>query len=245
MEFIIYALIFLMGSFIGSFTTLAVYRIPLGQDILYTHSYCPNCKKKLSTLDLIPIASYLMLRGKCRQCGEKIRIRYLLLEIFSGIIMLLFVISTGFNPYQLDINLLINTAFYVIFITTLVIIAGIDKEKRQIQKSVLVFGAILGTIFIIYEFCTKGILEIYPIIILGLMLISLLKMKDYKIKLLTLILYTAIWLNPKLIIINMAILFFASLIYTKITKKSEKEMQAGFYFSVIAITTLIASNFIN
>ena len=74
MEIFIYLIIFIMGTFFGSFFTLAVYRIPLKQDILYTHSYCPTCKHKLTTLDLFPVFSYIVLKGKCRYCGEKIRI---------------------------------------------------------------------------------------------------------------------------------------------------------------------------
>ena len=59
MEILIYIIIFIMGSFIGSYASLAVYRLPLKQDITHTHSYCPNCKHKLTTLDLIPIFSYI------------------------------------------------------------------------------------------------------------------------------------------------------------------------------------------
>ena len=61
MDFVIYFYIFLMGITFGSFFTLAVYRIPLGQDITHNRSYCPNCNHKLSNLDLIPLFSYIFL----------------------------------------------------------------------------------------------------------------------------------------------------------------------------------------
>lgn len=68
MEIILYAIIFIMGSIFGSFVTLAVYRIPLGLDIFYEHSFCPKCNTKLKIMDLVPILSYLFLGGKCRHC---------------------------------------------------------------------------------------------------------------------------------------------------------------------------------
>ena len=83
MDAIFYIIIFIMGITFGSFYTLAVYRIPLHQDITHKRSYCPNCTHKLSFFDMIPILSYIFLGGKCRYCKQKIRIRYLLLEILT------------------------------------------------------------------------------------------------------------------------------------------------------------------
>ena len=97
MEFIIYVLIFIMGTFFGSFFTLAIYRIPLGLDILHEHSFCPNCNSKLKAKDLIPVISYISLGGKCRYCGQKVRIRYLALEVLSGFVFLLFAVSLNIN----------------------------------------------------------------------------------------------------------------------------------------------------
>ena len=64
MNIVFYIVLFIIGTLFGSFYTLAVYRIPQRQDITHTHSYCPNCKHKLGFLDLIPIFSYVFLRGK-------------------------------------------------------------------------------------------------------------------------------------------------------------------------------------
>ena len=97
MEIFLYAIIFITGCFFGSFFTLAVYRIPRKEDILIKHSYCPNCNHKLGFLDLFPVLSYIFLGGKCRYCKNKIRPRYLLLEIFSGITFVLYTISLNYN----------------------------------------------------------------------------------------------------------------------------------------------------
>ncbi len=88
MEIIFGILIFIMGTVFGSFFTLAVYRIPLGIDITHKRSFCPKCNHRLEFIDLIPIFSYIFLKGKCRYCGEKVRIRYLLLEVLSGLVFL-------------------------------------------------------------------------------------------------------------------------------------------------------------
>lgn len=229
MEILVYFLIFIMGSFIGSFASLAVYRIPLKQDILYTHSYCPNCKQKLKTIDLIPIFSYILLRGKCRSCGQKIRPRYLLLEVSSGIITLLFVLSTGFNIYNFDIRVGIDIILYLIFITTLVLIAGIDKEHNKLEKSILIFGLVLEIIYIIYSF------DIYQIIMAMLLLAIILFQKDnYLLGFLGLVIYTLFFIPIPLAILNLILL----LISTFIIKKN-----IIFSYVVITITTLIMSNF--
>ena len=112
MEIILYALIFICGTLFGSFFTLAVYRIPLGEDILYKHSFCPNCKSKLHFKDLIPIVSYIALGGKCAYCGQKIRIRYLLLEILSGTVFLLFALSLKLEVLNLNTSMI---SFYFSF----------------------------------------------------------------------------------------------------------------------------------
>ena len=97
MEYFIGFILFTIGTLLGSFCTLAVYRIPLGKDITHERSFCPNCNHKLAFLDLVPVLSYVFLRGKCRYCNQKIRLRYLCLEVFSGFMVLLFALSLNIN----------------------------------------------------------------------------------------------------------------------------------------------------
>src|SRR5574344_1653576 len=132
MNTILYIFIFLIGITFGSFFTLAVYRIPLGIDITHTISYCPNCNHRLSFFDMIPVFSYIFLGGKCRYCHQKIRIRYVLLEIFSGIVFVLFALSTKINIYNLNNSTIIYYVFGCLYVVGLFIIAGIDKERTEI-----------------------------------------------------------------------------------------------------------------
>jgi leader peptidase (prepilin peptidase)/N-methyltransferase len=75
---------FIIGAAIGSFLNVCIYRLPRGESIVFPSSYCPNCRRKLLPLDLIPILGYLFLRGRCRFCKERISLRYPLVEIITG-----------------------------------------------------------------------------------------------------------------------------------------------------------------
>ena len=230
MEIIVYFIIFMIGAFIGSFASLAVYRLPIKQDILYTHSYCPNCKTKLKTIDLIPIFTYILLRGKCRNCGKKIRPRYLILEILSGVITVLFVLSTGFDVYNYNIDIIIKIIFYLIFIISLVLIAGIDKEYNKLHKGLIIFGFILELTYLIYSFTPYNL-----VLLILLIALIILQKEDYTLQLLSVIIYTLFFVPLQIGILNLLIL----LISISFIKKN-----TIFIYTLISVTTLIISNFL-
>ena len=161
---ILYILIFIMGTVFGSFFTLAIYRIPKRQDIIHTHSYCPNCQHKLGILDLIPVFSYLFLGAKCRYCKEKIRPRYFILELTSGILFVALAYLLGVNVLSWNMHFIINCAFIALYLCFLFIMAGIDQENRQINKSVTGYGICIAILYIIY-LCTVGMANIYRYVI--------------------------------------------------------------------------------
>ncbi len=249
MQIFIYFIIFITGCFFGSFFTLAVYRLPKKEDIFIKHSYCPNCNHKLGLLDLVPIVSYLFLKGKCRYCNTKIRPRYFLLELLSGITFVLIAVSLKMNLYELDIIYLFS---HFIYIATLFIIAGIDKENIRIQKSVLVFGFLYELTYIIYQ-CTLGKLDVYKyviyllfmIILLILSIISLKKnmKQSYCIQILFLSLYMIIF-SGSIIYILTVILCLLSIGFYKIRCKEKVELPIGFYLSVCNIIVIMITNFI-
>lgn len=150
MNTIFYIMIFLMGITFGSFYTLAVYRIPKGIDITHKHSYCPNCNHKLNFLDLIPIFSYIFLGGKCRYCKQKIRPRYLILETLSGLFFVGIAYLMRINIYNLEIIKIVEYAFFVLYFTFIILMSGIDKEYKKINKPVLVYGIIISIMYIVY-----------------------------------------------------------------------------------------------
>lgn len=150
MDIIIYVIIFILGIVFGSFYTLAVYRIPKGQDITHTRSYCPKCNHKLSFLDLIPVFSFIFLGGKCRYCKEKIRPRYFIIEIISGISFIAIAYLMNLNIEKISIIKIVDFAFIILYLTFAIIMAGIDKEDRTKTKSIIMYGVIISIIYIVY-----------------------------------------------------------------------------------------------
>lgn len=78
-------LILLFGILIGSFLNVCIYRIPRKESIAFGASHCTKCGNRIKWYDLIPIISYLILRGKCRVCKEKISLQYPLIELTNGL----------------------------------------------------------------------------------------------------------------------------------------------------------------
>ncbi len=253
MEIFIYMIIFIIGALFGSFCTLAVYRIPLGENIVYKHSFCPNCKAKLQFKDLIPIVSYIALRGKCSHCGEKIRIRYLLLEVLSGLTFVLCALSLRMNFLTVDIRTIIYFTLFILYFVSLFIIAGIDQEKMQIQKSVLIFGMVLSCIYMIYVCLENANVQsiytyiIYLISIIVLLVVNIVIMKkksyeNYTIQILLLSMYMMIFSTSALFYIT-AIFALIGILIANLNKK-QKPVPIGFYLCVSNIIVIIAYNFL-
>ena len=264
MDFILYILIFCIGTLFGSFFTLAVYRIPLGKDITHERSFCPNCNHRLEFLDLIPILSYICLGGKCRYCKQKIRPRYFLLEIMSGIVFVLFAVSLKLNILQTETNTWIYFIFGLLYLASLFIIAGIDKEKNYIQKSVLLFGFIVQAIYIIYLYIVEKDFNIYRYVIY-LSIICILMIVDIfilrkKVKnsyvienlLLCMLMLGYTYETITILTIIFTLLCIAlQMLLGKINKKKNirkneeiTKIPIGFYLCVTNIVCLIVTNFL-
>lgn len=153
MNIILFLAIFISGTVFGSFFSLAVYRLPRKEDITHERSHCTTCNHKLNLLDLIPVFSYIFLGGKCRYCKEKIRPRYVLLETFSGLTFVLMALLLGINVNS-TINEFINLFFMYLFICSLYIIGGIDKENYEIHSGTLIYGTIVAILYSIFNYCT-------------------------------------------------------------------------------------------
>ena len=130
--------IFLLGLVIGSFLNCVVYRLNEKKSFVSGRSFCPECKHSLAWYDLVPVFSFVFLKGKCRYCGKPISWQYPIVEISTGSIFLLisnfqFLISNQFSNYQFLINLLylFTVASLLIIIFILALIRAIGKRNRE------------------------------------------------------------------------------------------------------------------
>ena len=131
---------FVIGTVLGSFFNVVGYRLPKEQSIVFPPSHCPNCNHQLTASELVPILSYIFLKGKCRNCHIKIHWFYPLFEFITGILFALSYIKFG-----LTIDLLIA----LIFVSTLDIIFISDYQTMIIPDEVLIFAAV-GILLITY-----------------------------------------------------------------------------------------------
>ena len=141
-------LILIIGLCIGSFLNVCIYRIPREESIAFPPSHCTSCGYELKSVDLIPVISYLFLKGKCRKCGKKISIKYPLVELLNGVLYLLIFLRFGLS---------LNFVFYSLLTSLLIVISYIDLDCKYIYSSTTIFGVILATIYILIGLYTKDI----------------------------------------------------------------------------------------
>ena len=261
MEIFFYTIIFMIGAMFGSFYTLAVYRIPKKQDIIHTHSYCPNCNHKLGFFELIPIFSYIFLGAKCKHCKEKIRPRYFILEITSGILFVITAYFTGLNFENLTLMSIGNYVFIVLYFTYLILIAGIDNEKRKINKPVNIYGITISLLYMVYLYIV-GETNIYRYVIYIILYILILIFDTVTLKrmakstyvngilmmLVTMVCFTGELVTATSIIITLLAIAIYILLYKlknlrKRTQKTDKQVAGqisiGFYLAIANIISFL------
>lgn len=263
LEIFIYLIVFIIGTLFGSFFSLAIYRLPIKQSIMHGRSYCPKCNHKLGFFDLIPILSYICLGAKCRYCKEKIRGRYIYLEVLSGIAFLLFALSLKINIFNLEVAKIVYLIFGFLYLSTLFIIGGIDKETHTISKPVLLFGLIVEAIYMIYLYIIgtsiyRYVIYLFLIIIFILIYGFILKKKskyNYALQLLILCFFCAILATEEAVILSIIItLIFVAIKEILINKNNNKSKIAqkditskipiAFYLCYSNIIIMILQNFI-
>jgi len=130
-------LIFVLGLIVGSFSNVCIYRIPRNESVIYPASHCPKCRTKIKPIDNIPLLSYILLKGRCRNCGSKISIQYPVVEFLTGLIYLIVYLIYGLS---------IQTLVYIILSSALIIIAFIDLQEQIIPDIISLPGIVIGLI---------------------------------------------------------------------------------------------------
>lgn len=257
MNIFLYAIIFICGTMFGSFYTLAVYRIPKNIDIVKKHSYCPNCSHKLGVFDLIPILSYIFLGGKCRYCKQKIRPRYLILETISGLFFVIIAYLMGLSIYNLEKLKIIEYIFFVLYFTFIILMAGIDKESRTINKPILMYGVIISIMYIIYLYIIEKTsiyrYVIYLVLFIILLLLDTITLKkhaknNYTYSILITIIIMAIFTGEYVTISSIITTLLATSITLLVKKLKNKrttqqyneKVKIGLYLSIFDIIYFMA-----
>ena len=105
---------FIFGSIWGSFCNVCIYRLPYNESVIKGRSFCPSCKNQIKWYDNIPFLSFIFLRGKCRNCGNKISFQYFLVELLSGISFLAIFFLYGISITTL-LLIILSIFFIIIF----------------------------------------------------------------------------------------------------------------------------------
>ena len=142
--FCIYLFIFIFGVCIGSFLNVVIYRLPLGIMFKSERSYCPNCQVQIKNYDLIPLLSFIFLKGKCRACGKKISARYPLVELIVGI-------SAVISIYKFNYSAKAFGAFAFCCLLISLSLIKYDKNKVPISLCILLVANTIISIFLFKE----------------------------------------------------------------------------------------------
>ncbi len=136
---ILYIIVFILGLIFGSFFNVLIYRIPLKKSIVFPSSHCPNCNASIKFYDNIPIISYLILGGKCRNCDMMISPIYPIVELITGIMFLFLFIHSGLN---------IVFFIYLLNFSFLLILSFIDFNHKEINVYALIIPYIITFIYL-------------------------------------------------------------------------------------------------
>ena len=145
--------VFILGTICGSFMNVCIYRMPRKESVVRPGSHCPSCGSPVRWYDNIPILSFLILRGKCRFCKNKISLRYLTVEVLTGLIYVILFLHFGLTP----------KFFILLYLTSaLIVVSFIDLEFREIPDEITLSGIVLGLILAALYPPLLGQTKIFP-----------------------------------------------------------------------------------
>src|SRR5438876_6831816 len=131
------AVTFVYGAVVGSFLNVCIWRLPRDESVVHPPSHCPHCGKSLAPADLVPLASQVLLRARCRYCGIGISWRYFGVELLTG---LCFVVV--FYRFGLTFQMVANA----LFVATLVVVFFVDLDHYVIPDITVYIGIAIGII---------------------------------------------------------------------------------------------------
>lgn len=133
------ALIAVFGLMVGSFLNVCIGRLPRAESVIFPRSRCPSCRAPIRWYDNLPVLSYLILRGRCRDCRRLIGLRYPLVEIATAAAFTTQAILVGGDPVRLAERLILTGLLIVLF--------GTDLETQRLPNVLTLPGAAAGLLF--------------------------------------------------------------------------------------------------
>jgi leader peptidase (prepilin peptidase)/N-methyltransferase len=140
-EYFFLGIVFTLGLLVGSFLNVVIWRVPRNESIVKPRSYCPKCLKQISWYDNVPFVSWLVLKGRCRACSERISFRYVAVEILTGILFAASYTAVDSSlASRTPIAFLIELTALLVFAAVSLAIAFIDGKTGLIPNSLVLWG---------------------------------------------------------------------------------------------------------
>ncbi|MBR1874113.1 MAG: prepilin peptidase [Eubacterium sp.] len=140
--YVLYPVVFIYGIVIGSFLNVCIYRIPKDENIATVNSHCMSCGHRLKWYDLIPLFSWIFLRGKCRYCGERISVQYPIVESVNGLLYIAIFFINGWS---------VESSLWCIVTSCLIVIAVIDYRTMLIPVGSYFVILLIGIVHMLLD----------------------------------------------------------------------------------------------
>lgn len=240
---IIIVYMFIIGAVLGSFYMVVGDRLPNNESIVTPRSHCSKCNHILSWYELIPIVSYIIQRGKCKNCHTKLSISYMLIEILSGTLFALSYYLYGFN-YEFFMSIIISSLLIIIYVSDFkYLIINDEPLIIAITLSIITNFVFLGTIKGLYLIISGLVMFIF------MYLVKLFGDKAFKRESLgggdiKLAFFIGCTLGLRLAFVSLIIASFLALPYASyyVVKKQEREIPFGPFLITGVLITFMLSN---
>ncbi|MCM8787789.1 MAG: prepilin peptidase [Candidatus Omnitrophica bacterium] len=133
---------FILGTIFGSFLNVCIWRLPKELSIIKPFSFCPKCKRTINWYDNIPLLSFILLKGRCRYCKEKISFRYPFVELLTGIFFVVLYLEFGISFDFLK---------YAFFFMFLIVVSFIDIDYHAIPAYLCIFAIVIALVFSFFK----------------------------------------------------------------------------------------------
>jgi leader peptidase (prepilin peptidase)/N-methyltransferase len=139
---------FILGLFIGSFLGVVIDRLPYNKSILIGRSQCNSCRHKLGLLDLIPVLSFILLKGKCRYCKAKLSLFYPVIELLTAFLFALIFFNIVTPLTLVNLKFIFYLLYLLLMVSSFIVIFFIDLKNGIIPDKILIFDTVISLVWL-------------------------------------------------------------------------------------------------